>query len=79
MEWLTDWFYNAWEFIYQGAVEILKAIPVPEWLGSVGALWAAIPDSVLFFLQSFAIPEGLAIVGSAYGIRFLIRRIPIIG
>jgi hypothetical protein len=33
----------------------------------------------LFFADKFAVAEGVAMILAAYGLRFVIRRIPLIG
>lgn len=77
--WLKEWFEGAVQWLWDQVLAILAAIPVPEWLSDASGLWAAIPAPVLFFMQALKLPEGLLIIGAAYVIRFLIRRIPIIG
>lgn len=79
MGWLQEILTKLWQWIVDGAVALLSAIPVPEWLSEVGDLWASLPDPVLFFMQSLALPEGMAIIGVAYVTRFIIRRLPIVG
>jgi len=81
--WLISWVEWAFEWLWQtllGAfITVLNAIPVPSWLSSAPSVVGSIPGSVAFFLQAFEIPTGLAIILGAYTIRFIIRRIPLIG
>lgn len=46
---------------------------------SLNANLAALPLATLFILGWFKIGTGLTIISAAYGVRFLIRRLPIIG
>lgn len=82
-DWLRDLLLwvprKLWELFLDAVVAVLEAIPVPSWLSSAGSVFDAIPDGVIYFAQALQLPAGLAMVISAYVIRFIIRRIPIIG
>jgi hypothetical protein len=58
---------------------LLSAIPVPAWLESAGDWMGAIPAGVAYFVSPLQFGTGLTIMLSAYTLRFLIRRIPVIG
>jgi hypothetical protein len=58
---------------------IVNAIPVPDWFANAGGAVANIPPGVAYLISSMHIESGAGIMVSAYTIRFLIRRIPIIG
>lgn len=82
LAWLLDviiWAAETlWELVLSAVAAVLLAIPVPEWL--VGASpFASLDPGVVFFAEAFELPEGIAIILGAYVIRFLIRRIPVIG
>jgi hypothetical protein len=81
--WLLDWLKWGAEWIWNelmGAfIAVLNAIPVPGWLSAAPGVIGAIPPSAAFFLQSLQVPSGLAIIIGAYVIRFIIRRIPLVG
>jgi hypothetical protein len=81
--WLISWVEWAVEWIAQtvmGALlSILNAIPVPSWIASAGSVISGIPPGVAFFATALQLPQGLSILLGAYFIRFLIRRLPIIG
>lgn len=82
LAWLVDFVLWAAQSIYEGLLQavaaVLDAIPVPSWL--VGAdPFADIDPGVVFFVEAFELPAGIAIILGAYFVRFLIRRIPIIG
>lgn len=82
-DWLRDLLLwvpkKIWELIVDGVVGVLEAIPVPSWLSSAEGVFDAIPDGVVYFAQALQLPAGLSMVLSAYALRFIIRRIPIIG
>lgn len=91
---MFDWLMKALKWVVEGILDVLEqllglvldalatilsAIPVPTWVSTAQSAWNAIDGSVWFFLDPFQVPEGIAIIMSAYGIRFLIRRLPIFG
>jgi len=67
----------AW--LAEGLVAAIHAIPVPQFLLNAPNVFAALPPGVVWFANMLAVPEGVAIVMTGYAIRFLIRRIPLIG
>lgn len=82
-DWLRDLLLwvpkKLWDLFLDALVAVVEAIPVPSWLSSAGGVFDAIPDGVIYFAQALQLPAGLAMIISAYVIRFIIRRIPIIG
>jgi hypothetical protein len=41
--------------------------------------FAALPASVVYFLDLCAVPQGLSMILPAYATRFAIRRVPLLG
>lgn len=82
-EWLKDlllWVpQKLWELLLDGLASVIEALPVPDWLASIASFGGSIPPGVGYFLHVMRVPEGLAMLLSAYVLRFLIRRIPVIG
>ena len=78
---LYDFWIDGWQWIFEtilGAfVSVLELIPVPAWATATGSL--SVPDGVAWFAQALELPTGAAIMASAWGIRFLVRRLPFIG
>ena len=68
-----------WAELLDGFAALLTAIPVPDFVHTAQSAFGGIPTSVIFFATKFAVPEAIAMALAAYGIRFLIRRIPVIG
>jgi hypothetical protein len=68
-----------WHELLTALVAVLSAIPVPAWLSGASAAVGNIPPGAAFFLQAFQLPAGLSIVVGAFTIRFVIRRLPVIG
>ena len=89
-EWFQDafnWFvdflmdFPKWIFneLCQGIVEFFEALPVPSFFASASNAFNGIPPSVVFFADAFQIGPGITMVLLAFLLRFIIRRIPIIG
>lgn len=55
---------------------IVSAIPVPAAWQSVGNPLGSLSGQALYLLTAFGIPECIAIIGGAYGVRFLLNLIP---
>lgn len=68
-----------WDWLLQGVLAVLDAIPVPDWFSNAGNFMSGIDSYVWFFAHVAQVPAGIAIMLSAYTIRFLIRRIPLVG
>lgn len=78
---LIEVFVALWELLYEFAVEVfgdildaisaaVGAIPVPDFLSSgMGGLFAGLDSAVLWGVSSLGIPEGLAMLGVAVGVR----------
>ena len=76
LQWVFKWAIST---VLEALIALLSAIPVPEWLTSVGGLMGAVPSSVLWGAQFVQLPYGLSVMGSALLLRFMIRRLPIVG
>lgn len=76
---LSDLFLSIWGSILDSLASLLEAIPLPQWWASIGGLFSGISSHVIWFVDPFEFGTGLSIIGSAYLIRFLIRRLPLVG
>ena len=84
IEWLSTginyyvqtWFHDSLLAMASGLNGIFPQ-SVTTWLSE--ASLSNLPSGMGWLLSVFELPMGLSIVMSAYGIRFLIRRIPLIG
>lgn len=91
-DWLTDWLNSAWawlvelllwipqklyELVTAGLAAVIVAIPVPSWAEGISLNW--IPNTMAYFLGPMNIPLAITCVTGGLLIRFLIRRIPLIG
>lgn len=83
LEWLLEallWILSkAWQLLLEGLAALLESIPVPGFMQDAGSFWGNIPGSIVYFFQFFAVAEGMAMIGAALALRFLLRRIPLIG
>lgn len=67
---------NLIDSLLQALASVYAAIPVPTFMQSASF---SLPSSVIYMADIFAIPEGVAMIVSAYTLRFVLRRIPGIG
>lgn len=90
LQWLQDAFDSVIDFIEtlpqwvfhqlsEGIVSFFNAIPVPDFFHQAGNAMRSIPPEVLFFASMFRLDFGVTTVLLASLIRFVIRRLPIIG
>ena len=70
-------FAGLFVLIMGGAVIAFETLPTPDFMLSVQQF--TFPPSVTYFLDIAQLDYGLAITGSAYTARFILRRIPGIG
>ena len=82
-DWLRDlvlWFpRKIYELILDGLAWVIDLIPVPGWFENAGSYFAALDPGIAYFLEAFEFSTGIGILVAAYVLRFLIRRIPVIG
>jgi hypothetical protein len=82
-EWLADAISDVLEeitaFFLSGVAALLEAIPVPQWMTGQTNILGQIPSGMAWGLQWFELQYGATVFISALTIRFLIRRIPVIG
>lgn len=78
-----DFFKNLPEWIFgkvaDAIVSFWEAFPVPDVFATAASAFGNVPPSVVFFAQTFQIGPGVTMVLGAYLLRFIIRRIPLIG
>lgn len=83
LDWLLsfiDWVgIEVTKIFMAGLAAILNAIPVPDWMASAGSAISNFPPGAAYFLATMHIGAGATIMVSAFTIRFIIRRLPIIG
>lgn len=68
-----------WELLLDGLATVIEAIPVPGFLDQADGLFGGLPAGVVYFTDALQLEVGIGFMVSAYVIRFLIRRIPVIG
>lgn len=80
---IVDFFLNlpAWIFskIAEAIVSFFEALPVPDFFTEAASAFSSVPSEVVFFAQTFHIGPGVTMVLGAYLLRFILRRIPLIG
>ena len=83
----SDWLFEVlqwipkklWEELLDALATVIEHMPVPGFVDTAHNAFTSIPSTILFFANKAGLGEGVAMILSAYVLRFLIRRIPIIG
>jgi sulfite exporter TauE/SafE len=75
-EWIPKRIFQG---IMDGSASLIEAIPAPSFLTNAGSFFGNIPGGIVYFFQFFAIAEGIAMITAALLLRFILRRIPLIG
>lgn len=83
LSWLTEEIRLVFVGLYHDILSAISSsfseITPPDFFNNVGSIVSNISADVWYFAQVFEIPYGATVVFSAVTIRFLIRRLPIIG
>jgi len=66
-------------FIVDGLILIIGSIPAPPGITQALSALGTLAPHIGYLSNLFALPQGITLIFSAYAIRFLIRRIPVIG
>ena len=70
---------RVFELMMSALADLLSAIPVPAFILDMPTLFASVPAGITWGFWLFNVGFGVSITVSAYVLRFLIRRIPVIG
>jgi hypothetical protein len=76
LQWLPKKIFSA---VFDGLAKLLEMIPVPDFITSAGSFFGGIDPGIAYVLNFLAVNEGLAMIISALILRFVLRRIPLIG
>lgn len=79
LEGLDYFALSVYKLVLSGVATVINSLPVPDWASAVGGYASNISGSVMYFAAPFELNYGVGILVSAYGIRFLIRRLPVVG
>lgn len=83
LEWLKDLVEYAalhvWKLLLDGFASVIEAIPVPSFFSQAGDLMGSIPATVIYWVSFLQADFGIPLVLGAYLLRWVIRRIPLIG
>ncbi len=83
LEWLSEElkliFQSIWESILNAIASVIEVIPVPGFMQDIANSSFQFPPEVLFWTDIFLIPFGISVYVSAITLRFIIRRLPIVG
>jgi len=83
LAWLTElllWVpLKLWDLVLTGIEAFFDWLPVPSFVSGAGASLASISPEVAYFAEALALGPGLSMILAAYVIRFVIRRLPVVG
>lgn len=85
IDWVFEQFRGIFWWVFGTVGEfvlwLIEGIPVPGWFdgATLQDLLAGIPAEVWWGIEFAQLPTGLAMVFGAYGIRFAVRRLPLVG
>lgn len=68
-----------WEGILNAVAYLLELIPVPDFVTGAPNVFSQILTDMVFFMSPFNLRYGLSVILAALALRFLIRRLPIVG
>ena len=72
-------FFGLFFLVAEFTPVLLDIMGIDSWLKSISSLFGSLPSGVLYFMSVLKIGTGLNIVLSAFVVRFIIRRIPLMG
>ncbi|TBU73718.1 hypothetical protein [Phytopseudomonas daroniae] len=82
-EWLKDLFLwlprKLWAELLDSLAGLVESIGTPDFILQAQQAFNGIPSVFIFFATKLAIPEGIAMMLAALVLRFILRRIPLIG
>lgn len=70
---------HIWVLTLGGLQDAVNAIPVPSFFAQAGNYIANMPPLVAYISAGFQIPFGIGVVTTAWFLRWVLRRIPLIG
>jgi len=94
LDWLLDWLtaflvwlldvllwvpLKLWNLFLDAVLALFYWIPVPDFISGASTWLSQLPASVGYFLQITELGFGLGVVITASVIRFVIRRLPVVG
>lgn len=78
---VLDFFSSFFLWVYESVVlafaDLISSIPLPDFMNQISSY--RLPDVVAWAAEPFQLGTGVSIIASAYTLRFIIRRIPVIG
>jgi len=89
-DWVTDflqWWVDVllwmprqiFKLVLEALALVINSIPVPEFMANLGPNVSAALAAIGWWAELAQIPEGITLILSAYVLRFLVRRLPVVG
>lgn len=69
----------AFEGLCRGFADFLRELPAPDFVLDAGGIFQHVPQEIAFYSNMLEIPYGITVITSALLLRFVLRRIPVIG
>jgi uncharacterized membrane protein len=79
MDYLDDLFSSLWETVADVFLYIIDIIPTPDFVDDAVTGLMAVVEYAAYPAWLTGIDAGIPMVASAYGARFILKRLPIIG
>ncbi|MBH3382255.1 DUF2523 domain-containing protein [Pseudomonas asiatica] len=77
--WLANLVISVFSWFVDATIYLIDLMGVTQRLKLASAYFDALPDGVWYFMNLFQVQWGLSLVLASYCVRFLIRRLPVIG
>lgn len=68
-----------WVIFLDGLASFLEWIPVPSFMEDLGSFFGDLDPAILYFVAPMQIGAGVTMILGAAVVRFIIRRIPVVG
>lgn len=82
-EWLVELLLwvprKVFEMLLDGLASVIEAIPVPDFMSGLQGWVSGLSPAIAYFGGPLQFQAGMSFVLSAWVIRFVIRRIPVVG
>lgn len=77
--WVIDLIFMVFGWLWSALIYLLDTLGLADQIRLSATAFDQIPDSVWYFMNIFQVQFGLGALLTAYVIRFMIRRLPVVG
>lgn len=83
LEWLVDFLLwlprQLWQLILDGLASFIEWIPAPDFMEDLAGWMGDLDPAIAYFIEPMQVGPGVTMILGAMVIRFVIRRIPVVG